>query len=120
MRERESEAFRAWQAAQAGGDLATSEISRVETSRSLRRAGVSHQRVPYFVGRALRDFYVLKLEDHVLARAAGYRISRLGSLDAIHLATAEALHQELDGIVTYGNELTDAAEGLGIAVTAPR
>jgi len=83
------------------GDLVTSEISRVEISRTLQRNGLAHDRVPYFVGRALRNLYILKMEDRVLRRAAGFPIAALGTLDAIHLATAESLGDEVEGIVTY-------------------
>lgn len=119
MREAESEALRGWLAARTGADLVTSEISRVEISRTLQRNGVAHDRVPYFLGRALRDLYVVKLEDRVLRRAAGFPIAALGTLDAIHLATAESLRDEVERIVTYDRELDEAARDVGIATTAP-
>ena len=120
MKEAESDALRAWLAARPETDLVTSEISRVEISRTLQRNGVAHDRVPYFVGRALRDLYVLKIEDRVLRRAAGFPIAALGTLDAIHLATAESLRNEVEEIVTYDRDLSDAAHGVGIATNAPR
>ena len=43
----------------------------------------------------------------------------LRSLDAIHLAAALELGDELDGIVSYDDRLSDAAELLGVAVIAP-
>jgi hypothetical protein len=48
-----------------------------------------------------------------------YGIRRLGSLDAIHLATADPLLPELTGLVTYDVELAAASSELGIAVLAP-
>jgi uncharacterized protein len=44
---------------------------------------------------------------------------QLRSLDAVHLATALELGDDLDGLVTYDDRLTDAAQAYGIAVTAP-
>ncbi len=44
----------------------------------------------------------------------------LRSLDAIHLAAALNLGDDLEGVVTYDERLADAAALNGIAVTAPR
>lgn len=43
----------------------------------------------------------------------------LRSLDAVHLAWALALGDDLDGIVTYDLRLADAARQYGIRVLAP-
>lgn len=51
--------------------------------------------------------------------ARTYR-SRLGSLDAIHLATAEPFRADLTGFVTYDRELSGAATDIGLPTTAPR
>jgi predicted nucleic acid-binding protein len=45
---------------------------------------------------------------------------RLRSLDAIHLATALALGDDLDAIMTYDQRMADAARGFGLRVEAPR
>ena len=42
-----------------------------------------------------------------------------GSLDAIHLASAEPLRADLTDVVTYDQELARAAQGLGLPVTSP-
>jgi predicted nucleic acid-binding protein len=44
----------------------------------------------------------------------------LRSLDAIHLAAALDLGDDLDGLVTYDDRLADAAVSNGVAVVAPR
>jgi hypothetical protein len=59
------------------------------------------------------------LSDDILARAAGFEVQRLGTLDAIHLATAAPLRRELDGFVTYDKELAHAATALGLPHLAP-
>lgn len=41
------------------------------------------------------------------------------SLDAIHLAAALSLGDDLDGLVTYDERLADAARANGVAVVAP-
>jgi len=41
------------------------------------------------------------------------------SLDALHLASALALAEDLEGIVTYDTRLRDAAQARGLLVHAP-
>jgi hypothetical protein len=48
-----------------------------------------------------------------------YQTPRLGSLDAIHLASADPFRADLSEFVTYDKELTLAAEELGFPVLAP-
>jgi predicted nucleic acid-binding protein len=42
------------------------------------------------------------------------------SLDAIHLAAAQALGDELTAVITYDQRMTAAAEDVGLTVRAPR
>ena len=119
-RETESEALRSWRGRLPSGiELATSELAELEISRTLVRAGVDHQRVPYVAGQALRGLYVLDLSSAVLVRAKGYRLRELGSLDALHLATAEPFGSELTHFVTYDSKLAAAATEVGLPVTSP-
>jgi predicted nucleic acid-binding protein len=48
-----------------------------------------------------------------------YRVPRLGSLDAIHLASADPFRPELTEFITYDQDLTKAAAGLGFPAGAP-
>lgn len=43
----------------------------------------------------------------------------LRSLDAVHLAAALALGDDLETVVTYDSRLAEAAQSNGIAVTSP-
>jgi predicted nucleic acid-binding protein len=119
-KEKESEALRTWRA-QLDGDveLVTSELAGLEITRTLLRAGVDRQRVPYVTGQALRGLYLVDVTSTVLARARAYGIRRLGSLDAVHLATADPFLTELTDFVTYDVELAEAAAELGLPATAP-
>lgn len=118
--EPETPAIRSWRAALPDPtELVTSELARLEVTRTLLRAGVKHQLVPYYTSQALRGIYVADLTSTVLARAAAYRVARLGSLDAIHLASADPFRADLTEFVTYDNELANAATDLGFPVTAP-
>ncbi|MGY1709088.1 PIN domain-containing protein [Geodermatophilus sp. SYSU D00758] len=119
-REPESEALRAWHGRlPPGNELATSELADRGITRTLLRAGVDHRRVPYVAGQALCGLYVLDLSGAALVRAKGYRLRRLGSLDAIHLATAEPFGSELTDFVSYDSELAAAATDVGLPLTAP-
>ncbi|TDD25599.1 PIN domain-containing protein [Kribbella turkmenica] len=118
--EAESAALRSWrETLPADTELVTSDLARLEITRTLLRAGVDHQRVPYFTGQAVRGIYLVDLSTTVFARAMAYRTNRLGSLDAIHLASAEPFRADLTEFVTYDKELTSAAEELGFPVLAP-
>lgn len=43
----------------------------------------------------------------------------LRSLDALHLATALEVRDELDGLVTYDARMAETATTLGVTVLAP-
>jgi predicted nucleic acid-binding protein len=47
------------------------------------------------------------------------RSGALGSLDAVHLATADPFRDELTQFVTYDRELAAAADERGFPVSAP-
>jgi predicted nucleic acid-binding protein len=119
-REKESEALRAWRASlPAETELVTSDLARLEITRTLLRAGLDHQRVPYLTGQALQGTYLVDVTSTVLTRATAYLVPRLGSLDAIHLASADPFRAELTAFVTYDQELAAAATTLGFPVNAP-
>ena len=118
--EQETDALRSWRLAlPAETELLTSELSQLEITRTLLRAGIDHQRVPYFAGQALRGVYLVDLTGTVISRAMAYRVPRLGSLDAIHLASADPFRPELTEFITYDQELAKAAAGLGFPAGAP-
>ena len=119
-KEQESEALRTWRSGLDGDvELVTSELAGLEITRTLLRAGVDRQRVPYVTGQALRGLYLVDVTSTVLTRARAYGIRRLGSLGAVHLATADPFLTELTDFVTYDTELAAAAAELGLRTTAP-
>jgi predicted nucleic acid-binding protein len=118
--EAESAALRSWRESLPPEiELLTSELARLEITRTLLRVGIDHQQVPYYAGQAVRAVNLVDVTSTVLARAMAYRTARLGSLDAIHLASAEPFRADLSEFVTYDKELTSAAEELGFPVLAP-
>jgi uncharacterized protein len=119
-REKESDALRDWRLGLPDDtELVTSQLSVLQISRTLIRAGVDRQRVPFVTGQAVRGLYLIDITSTVLTRARSYGIRRLGSLDAIHLATADPFLTELTGFVTYDAELGAAADELGLPTAAP-
>jgi len=118
--EKQSQALRSWRLElDPGVELVTNRLAALEIGRTLLRAEVDRERVPYIVGQALRGLYLLDLTSTVLTRAQSYGIRKLGSLDAIHLASADPFRPELTGFVTYDGELAAAAAEIGIPVVAP-
>ena len=70
--------------------------------------------------RAVLDSLILiTLPTQLFERAADLEPDLLRSLDALHLAAALDLGDDLDGIVTYDDRLGAAAVAHGITVVAP-
>jgi predicted nucleic acid-binding protein len=69
--------------------------------------------------RVLERLNLLVLDDPLLDAAAQLDGPSLRSLDAIHLAAAQALEAGLESVVTYDVRMTEAATSLGLRVVAP-
>ena len=96
--------------------MVSSDLIRTELLRAVRR-GAPEQMV---AARAVLDSLILlSLATDTYERAGGLEPDLLRSLDALHLAVALELGDELDGVVTYDDRQAAAAEALGIAVVAP-
>lgn len=96
---------------------ATCGLARVEVVRAVRPHGVAA------VTRAqqlLRRVDLIQLDDELLDEAASLDAGVVRTLDAIHLAAARALADDLTAIVTYDDRMTRAAGVLGLTVHAPR
>jgi predicted nucleic acid-binding protein len=68
----------------------------------------------------LRRVDLVQLDNELLDEAASLDPGVVRSLDAIHLAAALALADDLTAIVTYDDRMTRAADVLGLTVHAPR
>jgi predicted nucleic acid-binding protein len=69
--------------------------------------------------RVVAQIAVVEPNEAIRARAALLEPVTLRSLDALHLATALEIGDELDGFVTYDARLSAAAATLGLGVLAP-
>lgn len=96
-------------------DLVSSDLARAELLRAMRRVAAD-----VVQARAVLDSLTLMVVTTAIVEAAG-RLDPtvLRTLDAIHLAAALQLDDDLAGIVTYDERLADAARSHGIEVVAP-
>ncbi len=113
IRESESGALESW--LEGRQEIASCTLARTEVVRAVRPEGKEA------VGRARRllgTIDLIQLDDELLDLAGELEAS-LRSLDAIHLAAALELGDELEAVVTYDARMTRAAEALGLPVVAP-
>lgn len=96
--------------------LVSSALSRAEVLRALLPAG---EEVLSQGRSVLRRFDLVRLNDRVLNAAGLLLPAGLRTLDAIHLATAEQLGDELRALVTYDLRMAEAARQLGYRVVSP-
>lgn len=97
--------------------LVSSALSRTEVLRALLPSG--NEAIAR--GRSvLQRLDLVRVNDRVLNAGAVLRPPELRSLDAIHLATAQQLGQELTALVTYDERMARAAKQLRYRVVQPR
>jgi predicted nucleic acid-binding protein len=114
LREREEAALRA--AMVAWGGYVSSALLAVEAIRACSR----HR--PEYAQDArdwLVDLALLPLDDLLLDRATSLEPAALRSLDALHLATALSIRDDLGVLFTYDKRLAVAAEDHGLPVAGP-
>jgi predicted nucleic acid-binding protein len=97
---------------------ASANLIRVELLRAAKRAGLPRLASP--ARRYLGAINLIRLDDALLDRAAEVDPSSLRSLDAIHLASALALGDDLGVVITYDDRMLDGAAALGLPVASPR
>ncbi len=116
-REPESDALADWLDAQATAPWVSSTLIEVELPRALRRVEPSLLAdVPKIVARVA----LYEIDEVVRAAAAAYPDATLRSLDAIHLATGDAVFGTLlTAFVSYDERLLTAAGAAGLPTAAP-
>lgn len=92
-------------------------LARVEVVRAVRPHGAAAMTR---ARRLLRCLDLVQLDDELLDEAARLDAGVLRSLDAIHLAAAQALGDDLDAVITYDARMAAAADLVGLHVEAPR
>lgn len=116
-REVASDALVDWLAAQPDELLLSSALAEVELPRALRRTEPALlAAIPALLARVA----VYEIDALVRTTAAAYTDPTLRVLDAIHLATADAvLADDLTAFVTYDRHLLTAAAALGLPTASP-
>jgi hypothetical protein len=116
VEERESDALRQWLRARPNAAWYSSALVEVELLRAVERtrpAALSHaQEVLNLVVR-------LEIDEVIRRAAARLQPSQLRSLDAIHLATALVLRDEIAAFLVYDVRLSAAGDQLGLPVEGP-
>lgn len=116
-REVASDALVDWLAGRPDEVLVSSALAEVELPRALRR---TEPALLAAVPGLLARLAVYEIDDLVRTTAAAYEDPVIRSLDAIHLATADAvLAEDLTAFVTYDRRLLEAAEAIGLSTASP-
>jgi predicted nucleic acid-binding protein len=113
--EPETTALELWIAERSGMPRVSSRLLRIEMLRAITRSA------PHRMSRAnvvLAAVALLSIDD-VAPAAESLGDSLLRSLDAIHLATANAIRQDLTAFVCYDKRLCDSAQAIGLPVESP-
>lgn len=98
------------------GPLTSSALARTEVLRALLDEG----EVGVARGReVLSRLNLVRVNDRVLSAAGSLVPSELRSLDAIHLATALRLGDDVRELITYDERMIVAAKALGFRTASP-
>ncbi len=117
QQESESGALRGFITDHKSDTLVTCALARVEVVRAVWGGG--HRAIEQ-ARRQLARLDQIVLGSALLDRAAGLTPEvQLRSLDAIHLAAAQAVGGDLRAVVTYDRRMADAAGAMGFVVQTP-
>lgn len=113
--EAESAALVEW-IAREQATFASSDLARTELIRAVRRSA------PAALAQArevLARVLLVRASARIFDEAGRLDPLEVRSLDAVHLATALALGDDLESVVTYDERMAAAATALGLRVVAP-
>jgi uncharacterized protein len=116
LSEPESTALAGWLAERADMPLASSIVHRTEVSRAVWRADPSQLPRSY---RQMRGVEIIALSRAIAESAGTVTPHGLRSMDAIHLASALAIRNDLDAFVAYDKRLLAAAQDAGLPTASP-
>ncbi len=114
--EPESAGLGRWLSGQPSLVHTSSAVIRVEVPRAVWRADPTALPESY---RVIRRVVEVELSDEVLTRAASVRPMALRAVDAVHLASALILRDQLTAFVAYDKQLRAAAKEAGLPTASP-
>lgn len=103
------------EAVRADPAVVSSALAWTEVVRAVRRARGRVARAQ----QVLDGIALVPIDEGTLRAAGDLAPAGLRTLDAIHLATALSLGEDVTGLVTYDERLAEAAAAVGIDVIAP-
>lgn len=116
IEEPESAALRSYLGSSAARRTSSS-LLRTEAMRAVRHQGDDAHTA---VREGIRRIDLIAIDDRLLAVAGLLEPGILRTLDAIHVATALAVGDDLDAIVSYDTRMLEAATLLGLPTATPR
>lgn len=116
VEEQESAAARAYLAGRSARRV-SSALLRTESLRAVRHLGPETLAT---VREGLRRVDLIGIDDRILDAAGILEPAVLRTLDSIHLATAMAVGDDLEAIVTYDERMVEAARLMGLPTATPR
>lgn len=114
--ESETDALRSWIAG-VNSELVAADLVRTELWRVVRRAVPDRA---LLAAQVLDSLTLVEVRASLFSQAGRLDPPELRSLDAIHLAAALDLGDDLEAMVTYDARLAQAAAVNGVTVVAPR
>jgi uncharacterized protein len=104
--------------------LATSVVTEVELPRAVARAREDRPDAvidgSLILQGVIASAAIVELDEDIVAAARDVAPVHVGALDAIHIASALSFDQELGGVATYDNRMSDALTRAGANVVAPQ
>lgn len=98
--------------------VTSSVIARVEVRRAVRR--LRDNAMNRQAEAVLSRIALIRLDEAAVDEASALEPPELRSLDAIHLATAISLRENLDALITYDRGLSSAAARYGVQSESPK
>lgn len=117
VEEKDSKAFARFYDEAAGAAWVSSALLRIEVMRAVNRV------YPALLPDArdlLLAFDFISIDDDIVDAAMNEPDRMLRSLDAVHLATARVLGEDLTALVTYDDRLAAAGKDAGFETLGPR
>lgn len=115
-KESETAALSDWLSERPEHPVVSSELGRVEVFRAARRVG---DRALTEARAVIGDIDLVPLNRAVQDLASDIGHPLLRTLDALHLASAVLLSDELTAFIAYDQRLTSAARAAGLVVASP-